>query len=155
MNLNWPWSAVVTITVTPNQIWHQYVIGFPSTTALPTSVVMSGESFALNCLVLGNKPPSAFVFTVNIPRNETISNLQAAIKSQSKPTLDDDEDLLDLRSISVVIDENFDSKLAYFSPNIYASITSQKLQRSQELGDTFTKPVTGDLHIAVQRPDAG
>jgi len=116
---------------------------------------MSGESFTLNCLVLGNKPPSAFVFTVNIPRNETVSDLQAAIKSQSKPTLDDDEDLLDLWSISVVIDENFDSKLADFSPNIYASITSQKLQRSQELDDIFTKHVPGHLHIAVQRPDGG
>jgi hypothetical protein len=116
---------------------------------------MSSESFALNCLVLGSKPPSAFVFTVNIPWNETISDLQAAIKSKSKPTLDDDEDLLDLRSVSVVIDENFDSKLADFSPSIYASITSRKLQRSQELDNILTKPVPGHLHIVVQRPDAG
>jgi hypothetical protein len=118
---------------------------------------MSSESLALNCLVLGNKPPSAFVFTVNIPQNETVSDLQAAIKSQSKPTLDDDEDLLELRSVSVVLDDDFDSKLADFSTNIYASIPSRKLQRSQELDNIFkfTKPVPGHLHIVVQRPDAG
>jgi hypothetical protein len=60
--------------------------------------------------------------------------------------------LLDLRSVSVVIDDDFDSKLADFSPS---SITSRKLQLSQELDDMFTKPVPGYLHIVVQRPDAG
>jgi hypothetical protein len=115
---------------------------------------MSSDSLALNCLVLGNKPPRDFVFVVNIPRNQTISHLQAAIKTDHRPALHVDEDLLDLWEASIVMDDNFDTKMADFEPSYENGC--RKLQLVQELSDSFRgDPVREHLHIVVQPPDAG
>ena len=113
---------------------------------------MSNKSLALKCLVLGNKPPSEYVFPVNIPRNKTVSHLQAAIKTQGKHTLDIDEDLLYLWSVSIAIDDTFDAKLANFEPSYGKGC--HRLLPTTELSDIFHLECD-HLHVVVQPPDDG
>jgi hypothetical protein len=116
---------------------------------------MSNDSLTVNCLVLGNKPPSDYVCPVNIPWNKTISHLQTAIKAECKgPTLDVDKDLLCIWKVSIAIDDTFDAKMADFQPSYEND--SHTLLPTTELSDCFFRDFNQEhLHIVVQPPDDG
>lgn len=119
-----------------------------------SSTAMSSDLLTLNCLVLGNSPPSDFVFVVNIQGNRTVDDLRATIKAECQNVLDFDEDLLAIWSASIVMDDNFNTKLADFQPSFYNGCRKWKI--GTELADIFIGgPGREHLNIIVQPPDDG
>lgn len=103
----------------------------------------------LFCLIFGESNP----FAVNIAKNETVSDLQDAMKEKQKPKLDSiDANNLTLYLINIIDDEEL---LKSVNERINCLPALKALNPTKKLSAVFETTPAETVHILVQLPKSG